>query len=393
MKMKLNNRSVTALTSIAVQRQRIDVQHYADGLFAFDPFVLGPLWHRRVRYRIVVVHRLRMEHHIRVRLDAGRQLSIMSESDFRWSGTLKVRGIAGTRARRLHEVIRVRLYGRRQEHGRSELVAEPRGTAVRRTARVRQEPVDVVRRPDGNVPRRRRQLGLLGQHTVGRGRAQTERRCPGNVLHHVQHALGRERRPVSGRELREVGPASEPVHTVRIVLDPRAAVVPARFVGRLDRRWRWRRRPSSRYREQPHGSQVVLMLVSVARGRFRVVDPLRYGCRFVCDHRVVFRMFHAQHCGQEPVVRGRRTVAQRRLLVLDVLGVTSGRAGANGRGDGLCGRNGVIEKRKVQLYRKRKKRNVKRRSQLVKSISEIERPFMICAVLVDFKNAIIVYIC
>lgn len=352
------------LTSIAVQRQRIDVQHHADWLFALGPFVFGPLRHRRVGHRIVVVHWLRMEHRVRVRLDGGRRLAVVPESEFRRSGTLKVSGIAGAQTGRLHEVVRVRLHGRRQEHGRPELVAEPRGTAVRRTAGVRQEPVDVVRRPDGNVPRQRRQLGLLGQHAVGRGRAQTVRRRPGNVLHHVQHALGRERRPVGGRELREVGSAPEPVHAVRIVLDPFPAVVPARLVGRVHRR---RQRPSPRYREQPHGSQVVLMLMSVARGRFRVVDPLRYGRRFVRGRRQVFRVFHPQHGGQQPVVSRHRTVAQRRLFVLDVLGVTSGRTGANGRGDGLCGRNGVIEKRKVQLYRKgkKKKKIVKRRSLLV----------------------------
>lgn len=129
---------------------------------------------------------------------------------------------------RLHEVVRQRHGRRMQVHWRAELVAEPLGPGLfGRDRRVRQEPVDVDR-PDGRVPVH----GLLGHHRLGRCRPVAgggARWSPGHVLHHVQHAFGRKRRPV-GRQLREIGPSAERVAAAA------AAAEPVHALGVLERR-------------------------------------------------------------------------------------------------------------------------------------------------------------
>lgn len=240
-----------------------------------------------------------------MRLDAGRDFL---QRDVHWSGTFKVHGVMGTGAGWLHEIVRVCHDGRCQEHRWPEFVAKPLRVPMWRSTRVRQKPVDFIRRPDGRVP----SFGLLGHHVLRN--FQSGRRTR-HVLHNVQDTLGRERCPVSG-QLRKIRSAAEPVHAVRvIVLRPtvrHAVPVAGRgggFVGHVDG-------PSRpRCWEQTHGSQVVA-----------AVDALRHDRTIGRGCRVVFSVFNAQHSGQKPVVDRRSTIGgHRRLLVFHVFRIVGQR--------------------------------------------------------------------
>lgn len=374
----------------ASPRHRIDVQHHADRLLvASVPVLFGFFrrrrrrrrWRRRRRCRRVghgVTDGARGQtvHHVGVRLHgaAGRGRVLLRGRDVRRGDVdREAGGITGVAFGRLHEVVRERRPGWRQVHRRAELVAEPLGVALGRRHRVRQELVDLLRRPDGHVPqtrllrhhvvvpRRRRRLRRRLWRRLRRSVLFAAGRTSGHVLHQAHDALRRERRPVRG-QLREVRPPVEPVNAVRIILQPAAPV------GRRVRRvCRVRRGPPvvvvravGRVRRPPGRSPLINARVSHRARRFVVtvadvvaVGPLR---PVVGRRRVVLRVFHGQHRAQEPVRRPVRRVAARgrRLFRLHVLRVTHYRPARGGRG-GLSRGHRVIEEHEVHLNDKNEK--------------------------------------
>lgn len=304
-------------------RQRVNVHHHADGLLALRFAAFRLVRHHRLGRRSVGhgvtgpgARRLMMEHHVRVRRHAGRALL---EHDVR-RGRFEVRRELRARGGRLHEVVRDRTHRRREEHGRPELVAEPFRTASRRRVRVRQEPVHLLRRPDGHVPR------LLRHHVLA-ATARLGRRCPvrcaGHVLHHVQHALGRERRPVRG-QLREVRPAAEVVRALRGLVNSPGRLPVVGIVRQV-----FGERPV-----QPHPSAADAVVVRRPVGRLVCRAP---------------RTLRAPHSGRQLVRRAvnhARGRGARRMLVLHVLRVADNRADGRGR---LRRLDRVVEEREVHL--------------------------------------------